>query len=76
MIGLHIDDQPVLEFIQSNLKCGRIEQNKEKTIKEEGIYPHNYFYHTPVLSPPGTVSSILPSVGGGKIRIFEKDKEQ
>lgn len=31
MIGLHIDDQPVLEFIQSKLKCGRIEQNKEKT---------------------------------------------
>lgn len=31
MIGLHIDDQPVLEFIQSKLKCGIIEQNKEKT---------------------------------------------
>ena len=31
MIGLHIDDQPVLELIQSKLNCGRIEQNKEKT---------------------------------------------
>lgn len=31
MIGLHIDDKPLLEFILFNLGCGYIIDNKDKT---------------------------------------------
>jgi hypothetical protein len=30
-IGLHVDDRPLLEFIQINLGCGRVKNNKDNT---------------------------------------------
>lgn len=30
-IGLHVDDRPLLEFIQTKLNCGSVSNNKENT---------------------------------------------
>jgi len=32
MIGLHIDDKPLLDFIQNNLGVGIVNTNKENTV--------------------------------------------
>jgi len=45
MIGLHMDDKPLLNFILNNLGCGYIHNNNNKSVSQKQKQKNLFYYH-------------------------------